>query len=885
MTTNADETVEGKIRFEQYARHHGVQVEHYHADNGVFADNKFKQAIQESGQKLTFSGVNAHWQNGTAERRIRELQDTTRTMMLHAATRWPGAITANLWPLAMKMANSIYNEAPSHRHIEDSHVGRTPLELFSKTGVAPNVNHWHTFGSPVYCLDNALQAGKKIHKWSERARVGIYVGQSPSHARSIALVLNKDTGLVSPQFHVKVDSTFTTMRQSFDNKPLKTNWQAAAGFAVQRESLRSQGERSGLEAQDLQTKSQDPSDPIQNVDQESTKETASATQLPSEELQASEPEVTLRRSKRTIKPVTRFTIAFQATIQGGINQALQEELEDEQDIEERQDPIRAYAASADPDTMYLHQAMKEPDKSEFIKAMKEEVEQHTKNKVWTLVKRKDIPTKVPIIPGVWAMRRKRRIATREVYKWKARLAFDGSRQIKGVNYTETFAPVVGWGPTRLVLIMAVMNNWTTKQIDYVAAYPQAKAERDDLYMQVPKGFDVSGKDPKDYALKLERNLYGQKQAGRVWYQHLRSKLLSIGFKKSNVDECVFYKGKSIYVLYTDDSILTGPDNAELDQIIQEMKNAGLELTVEGDISDFLGVKITRKKDGTVEFTQPHLIDQIIAALGLEQKPGQNAPTTKDTPASPTQVLHKYPDSAPFDDHFDYRSVIGKLLYLEKCSRPELAQAVHQCARFQANPKVEHGKALKRIGRYLLATRDKGMILQPNGTSFECYVDAGFAGDFVKDYSDDPDCARSRTGFVIKYGGCPIIWCSKLQTEITLSSTEAEYVALSQALREVIPLMNLMKEMATQGHEVGTTTPKIHCKVFEDNSGALIMAKEHKSRPRTKHIAVKYHHFREYVERGEITVHHIGTNEQLADLLTKPLPIEKFKRHRISFLGW
>ena len=199
--------------------------------------------------------------------------------------------------------------------------------------------------------------------------------------------------------------------------------------------------------------------------------------------------------------------------------------------------------------------------------------------------------------------------------------------------------------------------------------------------------------------------------------------------------------------------------------------------------------------------------------------------------------------------------------------------------------MEHGKALKRIGRYLLATRDKGMILRPNDTSFDCYADAGFAGDFIKDFSDDPDCARSRTGFVIKYGGCPIIWCSKLQTEITLSSTEAEYVALSQALREVIPLMNLMKEMATMGHDVGTTKPRIHCRVFEDNSGALIMAKEHKSRPRTKHIAVKYHHFREHVERGDITVHPIGTNDQIADLLTKPLPIEKFVRHRISFLGW
>jgi hypothetical protein len=178
-----------------------------------------------------------------------------------------------------------------------------------------------------------------------------------------------------------------------------------------------------------------------------------------------------------------------------------------------------------------------------------------------------------------------------------------------------------------------------------------------------------------------------------------------------------------------------------------------------------------------------------------------------------------------------------------------------------------------------------MILKPMDRSFDCYVDAGFAGDFIREYSDDPDTARSRTGYCIMYGGCPIIWASKLQTEVALSSTEAEYIALSQALRDVIPLMELMKEMRTRGFDVGKVTPKVHCEVFEDNSGALIMAQEHKARPRTKHIAVKYHHFRQYVERGEITVHPIGTEEQCADMLTKPLNQEKFRKHRKLIMGW
>ena len=125
VSTSAQETVEGKICFEKYARSHGVKVQHYHADNGVFADNLFKQAVLEENQTLSFCGVNAHWQNGIAERRIRELQDMTRTMLLHAASRWPGAITANLWPLAMRMANAILSESAKLKEPDDAKTGKT----------------------------------------------------------------------------------------------------------------------------------------------------------------------------------------------------------------------------------------------------------------------------------------------------------------------------------------------------------------------------------------------------------------------------------------------------------------------------------------------------------------------------------------------------------------------------------------------------------------------------------------------------------------------------------------------------------------------------------------------------------------------------------------
>ena len=545
-------------------------------------------------------------------------------------------------------------------------------------------------------------------------------------------------------------------------------------------------------------------------------------------------------------------------------------------------PLSAFAASADPDTMYLHEAMRQPDRSEFLKAMRQEVKSHSEAGNWDVTAIADVPEGSSILPAVWQMKRKRRVLTGEIYKYKARLNIDGSRQVKGVNYWDTYAPVAAWSTIRLILIMALLGNWHTLQIDFVLAYTQADVEYDNMYMRIPKGFDLGGLDPAQYVLRIRKNIYGQKQAGRVWNKHLVTKLLEVGFTQSKVDLCVFYHGKNVYVLYTDDSILAGPDLEELKRLTKRMEEVGLVLTVEGDITDFLGVNIKRHPDGTFELTQPHLIEQVLKDLRLHG----STVAVKETPAASSQLLRRFTESEAFDAHFDYRSVIGKLNYLDKCSRPDIAFQEHQCARFAAAPKAEHGKALKWLGRYLLGTKDKGLIYEPGQQSFDCYVDADFSGNWhEEDAPHDPDTARSRTGYIICYANCPIIWASKMQTQVALSTTEAEYIALSTALREVIPIMELLKEMKAFGFDCKATVPNVHCTTYEDNSGCLILATEHKLRPRTKHINTQYHHFREYVNSGEITVVDIHTDLQRADMLTKPSTLVLLLRHRRAVMGW
>jgi hypothetical protein len=306
------------------------------------------------------------------------------------------------------------------------------------------------------------------------------------------------------------------------------------------------------------------------------------------------------------------------------------------------------------------------------------------------------------------------------------------------------------------------------------------------------------------------------------------------------------------------------------------------MTDEGDLADYLGVRIDRLPNGLIKLSQPHLIQQILTDLGMN---GSTKP--QSTPAAQSIKLNRDLTGQPATDDWHYRSVVGKLNFLEKSTRADISYAVHQCARFSADPKESHATALKRIGRYLAGTKDKGLILNPKDHSFECFVDADFVGNWDRVNADvDPSTAKSRTGYVITYGGCPMVWASKLQREVALSTTEAEYNALSESLREVIQLMQLLEE-TKQTLKWATTKkpPLVHCKVFEDNSGALEMGRLPKMRPRTKHICVRMHHFREHVRQGRISLHKIPSRLQLADIATKPQPVALFQEQRESLLQW
>jgi hypothetical protein len=254
----------------------------------------------------------------------------------------------------------------------------------------------------------------------------------------------------------------------------------------------------------------------------------------------------------------------------------------------------------------------------------------------------------------------------------------------------------------------------------------------------------------------------------------------------------------------------------LHSIINKLRNLKLSIEDQGHPADYVGVSIKKLKNSVIELTQRALIDSIISDVGL------NNSKVKAVPAIVSKILHAHLDKPPFLLNFGYHSVIGKLNYLAQTTRPDIVYTTHQLAKYSSDPREPHGEAVLYLICYLKKTQDLGTHFKPDrDKGFECYCDADFSGNWNKHLAlFDPSTAKSRSGWIVFYAGCPVIWASKLQTQVALSTTEAEYIALSQSLQDVLPITFLIQEICKKGFQVICTKPYIYCKVFEDNSGAL-----------------------------------------------------------------
>ena len=796
--------------------------------------------------------------------------------------------------------------------------GTSRLELFSSIRVGGNMKHMHTFGCPVFALQNALASGKTLPRWSPRARLGLNLGPSPNHARNVYLVLNLVTGCVSPQYHCKFDDFFETTRHGGPDVSGTICWQQLAGLTRSTQILSDIAKSAGCTGTSnemildppLETHAPSEEFPVTEIDYNHAHDDVSgsgdsrASRTPHQSNDSNQAEgVTPSESTLTagtsrsgrVRTMSRRMadsksqrdfygttgMHYMADVsEAYLNETPEDLFHDRHlDLQERMRNPIAFHAEMMGDIMYYHQALQQPDAHQFAKAIVKEVNGHVENNHWQLIKRKDVPEEAQVVPSVWSMRRKRNLTTNEITKHKARLNLHGGKQVYGMNYYETYAPVVTWFAIRLMIVMGIIFCWSLRQVDFVMAYPQAPIETD-IYMELPQGVQTATGNSKDHVLKLLKNIYGQKQAGRVWNSFLVDKLTSLGYTSSLIDDCVFFRGDIIFMVYVDNGIFLGNEDTQLKQAIQEIQNVGLNIEDQGHPADYVGVSIKKLRDGSYEFTQRALIDAIINDVGI------NDSLTKPVPAKVSLRLHAFKDEPTFDLDFNYRSVVGKLNYLAQTTRPDIMYAVHQIAKYSSDPRQSHGEAILYLIRYLKKTRELGIRFKPDPKKgFECYCDADFSGLWNKTFAPvDPSTSKSRSGWIIFYAGCPVSWASKLQSQVALSTTEAEYIAMSQSLRDVIPIMGLLQEMRERNFNVLCTEPYVYCKVFEDNSGALELARLPKLCPRTKHINICYHHFREHVRKGLIKIFPVDTKDQIAGALTKPLAQNDFQRHRRFMCG-
>ena len=534
-------------------------------------------------------------------------------------------------------------------------------------------------------------------------------------------------------------------------------------------------------------------------------------------------------------------------------------------------------AMKDPDTLTFDEAMRSPQREQWMKSAQKEITGLENRGTWTEVPMSEALTK--ILPGAWVFRKKRS-PSGEIRKFKARYCVRGD--LKEDDDEDNYAPVVAWSTVRLFLVLCFLLEWTTASIDFTNAFVQSILDTP-IWIHIPRGF-VSTKGPGS-CLKLRRSLYGLKRSPRLFFETLLTALIKLGFTQSKFDPCLLYQKDIMIVIYVDDCGIGASNPTYIDKLVEDLQKLGFELTREESFSEFLGIKLKKRHDGSIELTQKGLIDKIITATKMEDCNPNYIPATV--------TLGSDPDGHAMSEEWNYSSIIGMLLYLSTNTRPDIAFAVSQAARFSSNPKQSHATAIKTIVRYLKRTSNQGTILKPTRQlDLDLFVDADFCSLFRNEDDKNPDSARSRTGYIVTLSGFPLIWKSHLQSSITCSTLEAEYSALSSSLKALLPLKRTLIEATIHlqiNHNfnqhsiqrVGAITSTIRARVFEDNQGAFLLATNHRITNRTRYFLNKFHWFWQHAGEFEL----FQNCNQKADYLTKALTREPFENNRRIAQGW
>ncbi|KAJ9560217.1 hypothetical protein OSB04_005377 [Centaurea solstitialis] len=823
-------------------RLNNLTVRSIRSDHGTeFKNSTLESFFEQKGISQNFSSVRTPQQNGVAERRNRTLIEAARSMLSEAN------LATQFWAEAVNTACYTQN-----RSLIVKRFRRTAYELFRNR--KPSIEHLHIFGCVCYILNNKDNLGK----FDSKSDDGIFLGYS-SISKTYR-VFNKRRQTIEETIHVKFDESGPTFPHPNDNTEI--NQWADSFFQVPEppiadpspQDLPDGFEENPIPPTDITPPPLINATPISQItppepDQPTNSEDFSQTTV-------SEPSPTnLLPDPSSNEASTSGQVyqppALRWTKDHPIDQVLGNPSSGVKTRRQAGNICLYVNFISENEPKEIDDALRDPA---WVSAMQEELAEFIRNNVWLLVPR---PRKRTIIGSKWIFRNKLdEIGT--IIRNKARLVAQGYRQEEGIDYDETFAPVARLEAIRLFLAFAAHMNFKVYQMDIKNAFLNGKLN-EEVYVAQPPGF-VDPKFP-DHVYKLNKALYGLKQAPRAWYDTLSTFLLSKGFVRGKIDSTLFLKKYPKHILlvqiYVDD-IIFGSTNPKLCEKFELLMKSEYKMSMMGELTFFLGLQIKQSEKG-IFINQGKYVHEMLKKFDL------TSCTPMKTPMAPPLSLDKDSKGKPVDVTL-YRGMIGSLLYLT-ASRPDIMYSTCLCARYQAEPKESHLTAVKRIFRYLKGTPNMGLwYSKDSGFDLTAYSDSDFAGCKID--------RKSTTGGCHLLGGKLVSWTSKKQNSVSTSTAEAEYVAAGICCAQVLWLRNQL-----QDYDIQLSKIPIYC----DNTSAIAIANNPVLHSKTKHIEVRYHFIRDHVMNGDIELHFVPTEYQLADLFTKPLDVTRFNMF-LSELG-
>jgi transposase InsO family protein len=786
----------------------GNRVVTLRSDNGgEYVSKEFNNYLQSQGIRHETSAPHCPEQNGVAERENRTLVESARTMI-----HFKG-VAQELWAEATNCAAYILNRVATPA---TSNV--TPFETWY--GTKPNLSHIRVFGCVAY-VHIPKQERNKFDKKSIKC---ILVGYSDT--QKAYRLWDQEERKIRISRDV-IFSESSTKGSLIDLVPDFTPTGAT---------------QSSVPTIDAAQQEEDAYESSENDRVEEATESSSAET----ELQ--------KRTKKPLPPPREHPDRERRQPQRYGYHAAGTETRDS-----TPEPF-ADCDATDGDPATYEEAVNSTHAREWIAAMEDEHQSLLRNGTWELV---DLPEGRSAVKCKWVFKTKRK-SNDTIDRFKARLVAKGFTQRKGIDYEETFSPVVKHNSLRAILSVAAAEDMDVIQLDVKTAFLHGDLN-EEIFMEQPEGFVCEGGEQK--VCRLKKSIYGLKQASREWNSKFDHFLVQFGLNRCVADPCVYYQKDRdsliILAIWVDDGLLCSRGNSKANEVTRYL-NQQFEITI-AQAECFVGIEISRDRSlRSIHLSQSHAVRRTLQEFNMSECKERGSPADKHA------ALSKNPDyEDKVIDPAKYREGVGRLMYLATSTRPDLAYAVNQVAQFSNNPGPSHWYALKRIFMYLKNTQHLGITYCKGAQNnvLVAYSDADFAGDV--------ETRRSTSGFVLILNNGAISWFTRRQRCTSLSTTESEYVAASEATREIVWTRRLLQEIGFEQ----TSPTSLLC----DNQGAVKLVKNPELHKRTKHVDVRYHFIREKEDEGEIVTSYVDSENQLADMFTKALDTTRFTklRHEIG----